>query len=357
MSFRPIYEGWDIPSRLSRKVRSRFAGIGLNRDLVAAEKLADDIGRKLEASELASAEGQHAFAKAIALDVMEELGADDPDGAYAAHLTETIGELIGYEGWFALPDVAELGDLARSELWQLEDHLKRVEAIIDHLGEVHELATAMFVALLRPIVEQQDRLVDQKDQEAADITFPVHLMDVLRDRPALVEHMMQVPFAPDLEPLQLTPRLCDRLEYNLHVASGGVPGDPNSVRQPKLPTKQSGINDDKIIATYLDGTPLLQLLDFTVAIDLPQATRFEHMHIVAGSGHGKTQTLQQLILHDLDAVAAGEASIIVIDSQSDLINNIAGLEMFAPGQPLSDRLVLIDPTDIEYPTRSTASST
>ena len=73
MSFRPIYEGWDIPSRLSRKVRSRFAGIGLNRDLVAAEKLADDIGRKLEASELASAEGQHAFAKAIALDVMEEL--------------------------------------------------------------------------------------------------------------------------------------------------------------------------------------------------------------------------------------------------------------------------------------------
>ncbi|MCP4407193.1 MAG: ATP-binding protein, partial [Gammaproteobacteria bacterium] len=30
-------------------------------------------------------------------------------------------------------------------------------------------------------------------------------------------------------------------------------------------------------------------------------------------------------------------------------NNIAGLELFAPGQPLSDRLVLIDPTDLEWP--------
>ena len=70
---------------------------------------------------------------------------------------------------------------------------------------------------------------------------------------------------------------------------------------------------------------------------------------MAGSGHGKTQTLQDLILHDLEAVAAGEASIIVIDSQSDLINNIAGLEMFAPEQPLADRLVLIDPTDLEWP--------
>src|SRR5512133_2404658 len=48
---------------------------------------------------------------------------------------------------------------------------------------------------------------------------------------------------------------------------------------------------------------------------LPLSARFEHTEIVGGSGHGKTQLLQQLILYDLERVKEGEASLIVIDSQ------------------------------------------
>jgi len=36
-------------------------------------------------------------------------------------------------------------------------------------------------------------------------------------------------------------------------------------------------------------------------------------------------------------------------SQGDLIRNIANLAEFAPGGPLHDRVVIIDPTDVEYP--------
>jgi hypothetical protein len=50
-------------------------------------------------------------------------------------------------------------------------------------------------------------------------------------------------------------------------------------------------------------------------------------------------------------VADGEASIIVIDSHGDLIQNIATLKVFAPGEPLHGRLSLIDPTDIENCTK------
>jgi len=89
--------------------------------------------------------------------------------------------------------------------------------------------------------------------------------------------------------------------------------------------------------------------NLTVPITIPQETRFEHHFIVAGSGHGKTQTLQSLILHDLQNVMQGNASVVVMDSQGDLINNIRNLEVFAEGSPLADRLVVIDPTDIEYP--------
>ncbi|MCP4407720.1 MAG: ATP-binding protein [Gammaproteobacteria bacterium] len=224
-----------------------------------------------------------------------------------------------------------------------------METIVDHLDEVSTLTVSFLGTLVQPLIEQHPELLREDNSNSGDISFGANLRDLMQQLPETVEHIMQVPFAPDLEPIALTPRLKDRLEYNLHIASGGVPGDADSIRSPKLPTKQSSISDEKVPEAYLGGTPLLALIDYPLSINLPQETRFEHQHIVAGSGHGKTQTLQHLILHDLEAVAAGEASIIVIDSQSDLINNIAGLDLFAPGQPLSDRLVLIDPTDLEWP--------
>jgi hypothetical protein len=80
---------------------------------------------------------------------------------------------------------------------------------------------------------------------------------------------------------------------------------------------------------------------------LPLSARFEHTHIVGGSGHGKTQLLQQLILYDLERVSKGEASLIVIDSQGDMLGKIRSLA--SVGQ-MADRLVVLDPiVDIDHP--------
>src|SRR5688500_18731101 len=58
---------------------------------------------------------------------------------------------------------------------------------------------------------------------------------------------------------------------------------------------------------------------------IPHEARFEHVHICAGSGHGKTQLLQKMILEDLQLLKEGKGSIVVIDSQGDLINKITHL--------------------------------
>jgi hypothetical protein len=87
-------------------------------------------------------------------------------------------------------------------------------------------------------------------------------------------------------------------------------------------------------------------------LSLPLEPRLEHTHVVAGSGHGKTQILQHmLITHDLEEVAKGRRSLIVMDSQGDLLNNILHLAEFSPRifGGLSERLVYIDPTDIANP--------
>ena len=87
-------------------------------------------------------------------------------------------------------------------------------------------------------------------------------------------------------------------------------------------------------------------------LSLPLDPRLEHTHVVAGSGHGKTQLLQHIIItHDLAEVARGRRSLIVMDSQGDLIRNILHLAEFSPRifGGLSERLVYIDTTDILNP--------
>jgi hypothetical protein len=82
-----------------------------------------------------------------------------------------------------------------------------------------------------------------------------------------------------------------------------------------------------------------------------EEVRIEHCHIVGGTGHGKTQLMQRLIHADLVKAQAEKRSVVVIDSQGDLINRLSRLALFSPDTPnsLADRVVLIDPADVEYP--------
>ncbi|MGI8570938.1 MAG: hypothetical protein ACR2KT_18795, partial [Methylocella sp.] len=100
-----------------------------------------------------------------------------------------------------------------------------------------------------------------------------------------------------------------------------------------------------IIRTYLGGTPLEQLFAAQIPIVIPQEAYFEGQWIVAPPGAGKTQFIQSQIVDILPKVMEGKASIIVMDSQEQLIRNIQGLKQFVA----SDKLVMIDANDIEFP--------
>lgn len=77
--------------------------------------------------------------------------------------------------------------------------------------------------------------------------------------------------------------------------------------------------------------------------------RFEHMWVCAAPGSGKSTLLSHFIRHDLFDVAAGRCSVIVMESNRDLIQSIQGVDRFAPGGDLDGRLVVIDVEDVEYP--------
>jgi hypothetical protein len=86
-----------------------------------------------------------------------------------------------------------------------------------------------------------------------------------------------------------------------------------------------------IIDGYLTDTPLYDLFEGTVPFGYQDpTTRFEHTWIVAPPKSGKTTLLQAMIADDLQKVARGECSIIVMDSQEVMIHRIASRKLFDP---------------------------
>jgi hypothetical protein len=117
------------------------------------------------------------------------------------------------------------------------------------------------------------------------------------------------------------------------------------------PSLQRNKTPAELAELYLAGTPFASLMELPVPFALPESARFEHCHIIGGTGHGKTQLIQSLIHADLIAARDDGRSVVVIDSQGDLINKLSRLELFSPDarRSLADRLILIDPADVEFP--------
>lgn len=205
--------------------------------------------------------------------------------------------------------------------------------------------TAFVDALPESCFDEWDR-----DEEPP---FAVPLVSLL-DRPAqAIEGLIMALYDDDTLRSEIFVKVRERIATNMLVASGFLPTtNPNEVADRLvIPTRQKAKAPAELVDLYLAGTPFEPLLNLPVPFHVPDEMRFEHCHIIGGTGHGKTQLMQRMVHADLIAAKDGGRSIIIIDSQGDLINKLVRLDFFAPGEPgsLADRLVLIDPADVEYP--------
>lgn len=98
--------------------------------------------------------------------------------------------------------------------------------------------------------------------------------------------------------------------------------------------------DDAGYREYL-GVRLPELnFDPELPLRLPLADEVPHTYITGGTGSGKSELLKNLVL---EYAAIDDAAIVVLDPHGPLAESIARREEFAPGGPLADRLVYIDP--------------
>jgi len=286
----------------------------------------------------------------LAIDIAEEV-IDSFDGKPPTPDLYTLANLVwrifNFEGMFHLPKFEWDEPASTTEYWELTEHLKEQKKQIDNLDRIKADMVRILTQVMHPIIAKAP---DLPSNDRSGITVPTDLVPAISDLDQVVEGICRVLFDGEVEKTGLFKEHRRRLESNAVAASGGNPADPDAYYKPiTMPTKSRIKEPYELIQAYLGGTPVSDLFDGIIKITIPDQVRFEHHHIVAGSGHGKTQTLQYLISEDLKAVERGERSIVVIDSQGDLINKIKRLKVFAPGEPLHDRVVIIDPKDVEWP--------
>lgn len=180
--------------------------------------------------------------------------------------------------------------------------------------------------------EQLDRLVE-RNLEPPPFSLP--LGEILQKPGVVIEEMLLPFYDSQLRELGLFSDLRSQLDRNLAAADNVMPKDNEAPAA-------------EIVSTYLRGTGLEELFETYVPFVLPPKARFEHQWIVGGTGTGKTTFISAMLMDDLARVAAGEASVFVMDSQNELIPSLANLKIFAPGQPLHGKLVYLEP-DPDYP--------
>ena len=122
--------------------------------------------------------------------------------------------------------------------------------------------------------------------------------------------------------------------------------EDNARIEASIPPLKRNVATTPYFGRELDLMPQNIFTETPVTLD--DETRFRHQWIIGDTGAGKTTFISSMIESDLRRVAAGEASLFVMDSQNELIPDIANLKLFSPGQPLEGKLIYLEP-DADYP--------
>lgn len=298
-----------------------------------------------EVSAFADPEMPHRLAVTMAAEVFRQTGAPTSNDALLRHVGQSAAELLEVEIFFGFPVIDFAIPLALDESLALRRYLEAKRRFL--LSAETQLATwsERFVSMWVVLFQQ---CPDVLFTQAADTTGGLMLHrplaqampDVVQAVNALVASIVEHDDG-------LFADLKAAVADNMWTVTG-VPEEARetTTRTPTLP-RDCKEAKDRIPDLYLAGTPFAALFAESVPLVITNAHRFEHCHIIAGTGHGKTQLMQAMMLKDFDDPE--RPGVVAIDSQGDMMRTLARLYRFNPAH--DDRLIILDPADTEWPLR------
>jgi hypothetical protein len=170
--------------------------------------------------------------------------------------------------------------------------------------------------------------------EAANGTTTIPLLDSI-DVPQAIEDISRPFLNADLSTLGICAGIRTQLERNRLEASNNNPKKLLSPREFKGSPRE-------VVKAFLRDTPLEDFFEVRLPFTIPDEVRFEHTHIVGGSGAGKTTLIQQMVLDELGK--PDPPAMVIIDPKGMLVERIGKLKVFDPRNGrLKKRLIIVDP--------------
>ncbi len=294
------------------------------------------VQRSLEYEGLGDQLGRVGFALRLANDLADSFGMPE-DHPHRDKLAELAASVLDYEGMFVLPHIDWDASHTVAEHFDLRATLRAQLDLMKDYKETYQVTLDALSASLNSLYSVPFPNPDHSG--VGVLAFHADLLTGLPHCGAVVEGMILPFFGKDITDRDMFSRLRHRLDHNLELASGKTP-EASTIKDP-----------EKLAQAYLAGTPFLRFLDDEIIVSVPQSARFEHTHVLGGTGHGKTQLLQYLIHHDIEEAVSNKVSVVVIDSQGDMIGKLSRLGALSPAieRSLSEKLIIIDPTDIDHP--------
>lgn len=247
---------------------------------------------------------------------------------------------------FGMPSRPDTKHLSIDQLREWRSFLRVKERVLSDPNHYVEVWREKIVHILEGLMHHLPSFVFLKEAAENSTPYSVSLIDICVRPAEAIERTMATMFDDDVVGPGLFEQVRRRLDDNVCRASGLTRDEALRARSVTLPTTAKETDTRLLASQFLAGTPFAEFFLSDVPFIIPEKSRFEHMHILAGTGHGKTQTIQHILAADIDRVLRGEASVVVMDSQGDLIRTLSGLQVFAEHP---EKLCLIDPHDIEHP--------
>ncbi len=283
------------------------------------------------------------LAASIALNAVSHVDIE-PTSAVIEPLYDLAMDLLAEDDLLSPPQIDWNYSFDIEERIELKKELQQLRQVYEGGEKYFDLWANNTEKLLGAVMLELPSGAAFSDQET---NLKTSISALLSGQAAVCDTFIGLIFQEELIKLGLFGSTRSKLERNLCEASN-IPYEERytSQKQAVMPS-DSRLSGEDVVDQYLTGTVLKKIFQAQLPFAIPTQLRFEHTHILAGTGHGKTQLIQTLILDDLNQ----GRGFCVIDSQGDLIRNITMLEHFDPqaADSLSDKLVIVDPTDIDYP--------
>jgi hypothetical protein len=264
-------------------------------------------------------------------EILERITPQPPE-RLLPHFQAAIESILALETViFDFPEINFNAPLTLKEQTELRSFLRAKERFCVRDDQIINALAQTVLALLNPIA----RRLPAMDGGTSSLTVP--LSALVADLPGVITDMIGTLVADKTQDLGICHNLYGAINTNIATVSGIDPTKQSS-KQLVFP-KDSKLAGDELVAAYLSGTSLADLLEVPTPFIIPRRAYRAHGCMFAPSDHGKTQTLQALIATLL--TEPDPPALFVMDSMGAMLGKLRHLALFQDS--LKDRLVILDP--------------